>query len=155
MRMDDKFIIPAPRAAVWGSLIDPHVVGACFPGCVSVEIVSPTSYRATIEVVVGPIKTDFFLLVALKEQVDLEHIRTLTRGEGATASLVAAKTVVRLMAIDEASTEVQYTLDVAIGGPIGELVLGIFRKNAKSLAGQFAQDFRDAVLKRAALAQSA
>jgi carbon monoxide dehydrogenase subunit G len=27
MRMEEKFIIPAPRAAVWGSLIDPHVVG--------------------------------------------------------------------------------------------------------------------------------
>jgi carbon monoxide dehydrogenase subunit G len=154
--MEDKFIVQAPRTLVWEALIDPNVVGACIPGCASVETVSPTRYRATIRVEVGPIKAQFNLLVELKEQLEFEKIRTLTRGdEGSKASIITAESVVHLTAIEQAVTEIWYASDVTIAGRLGKFGFGIIQKKAKSLGQQFSQAFCDKVLARAALAQSA
>jgi len=59
MRIEDRFVVAAPREQVWIAIKDPAVVAPCIPGCLGVEVISPTLYKAKIRVQVGPIKADF------------------------------------------------------------------------------------------------
>ena len=59
MRIEDRFVIAAPRERVWVAIKDPAIVAPCIPGCHGVEVVSPVLYKAKIRVQVGPIKAEF------------------------------------------------------------------------------------------------
>jgi uncharacterized protein len=68
MRIEDRFVVPAPKALVWQAITDPALVAKCVPGCETVEVLSPTLYRATVKVEIGPIKARFNLTVEVKVQ---------------------------------------------------------------------------------------
>lgn len=144
MKIEGDFEVEAPRAEVWDKIRDPQIMGACIPGCESVEQVDDTSYRAQVSVKVGPIKARFNLLVEVLEE-QLEHtILSRTSGEeGTRASVVNSDNVVRLADTDSGGTRVDYSADVSVTGRLGKFGLGIFRKKADQLAGQFVANFRE------------
>ena len=51
--------------------------------------------------------------------------------------------VVRLSDTDSGGTRVDYVADVSVTGRLGKFGLGIFRKKADQLAGQFVVNFRE------------
>ena len=73
MRIEDRFVVAAPRERVWIAIKDPAVVAPCIPGCLGVEVISPTLYKAKIRVQVGPIKADF----NVDGQVDVDDLGIL------------------------------------------------------------------------------
>ena len=50
--------------------------------------------------------------------------------------------MLRLRALGEAGTEVHYVSEVSLVGRLGKFGLGIMKKKAKSLGGEFAAAFR-------------
>lgn len=142
MRIEDSFEVAAPIEHVWAAIVDPVVIGACLPGCRSIETLGPTSYRAVVGVELGPIKALFNLQVELREQRPPSFVATVTRGEeGTRASTLQAKSTLRLEAID-GGTRVAYASDVALVGRLGKFGLGVMRKKAESLGRSFAETFR-------------
>jgi carbon monoxide dehydrogenase subunit G len=146
MRIEDQFVVPAPPAKVWQAITDPVTVAPCVPGCEHIEVVSPTQYRATVKIEIGPIKARFNLTVEVKEEVACREIRSVTRGEeGTKASVVTAENVLRLVPTPDGGTTVHYVSDVTVAGRLGKFGFGIMQKKAKTLGEDFAKAFRDTV----------
>lgn len=143
MKIDGSFTVSAPRHRVWAAIRNPDTVGPCIPGCKSIEVISPTLYKAQVGVSVGPIKASFNLDVeVIDEKVPVE-VTTRTRGEeGTRASTVSAESRLVLDEIGEAETLVRYESDVSVVGRLGKFGLGIMKKKAASLGAEFADNVR-------------
>jgi uncharacterized protein len=146
MRIEDRFIVRAPRERVWVAIKDPGVVAPCIPGCQNVEVINPTLYKAKIRVQVGPIKADFNVNVEIISETWTEEIRSRTRGEeGGRASSLSAENTLRLTALNDHETEVFYASEATVVGRLGKFGLGIMKKKAESLGREFASAFKEKV----------
>ena len=146
MRIEDRFVVAASRERVWIAIRDPAVVAPCIPGCLGVEVVSPTLYKAKIRVQVGPIKADFNVDVEIVAETPPEEVRSRTRGEeGSRASSLFAENTLRLTALSETETEVFYASEAGVVGRLGKFGLGVMKKKAESLERDFAQAFKQKV----------
>lgn len=142
MKIEDSFHVRAPIDKVWRFITDPDQVAPCLPGCEKVEVTGPNTYRASIRVALGPIKTTFQVNVELTEQQPPHFAASTTRGEeGGKASTLSARSELRLRAIDESSTEVHYSSDVSVFGRLGKYGLGMMKKRAETIGGEFAKAF--------------
>lgn len=143
MKIENRFSVAAPQARVWAAITDPDVVGPCVPGCKSIEVMSPTLFKALVGVAVGPIKADFNLEVEVLDQAPPVEVTTKTRGEeGSMASRVKADSLVRLEAVGPRETAVCYASEISVVGRLGKFGLGVMKKKAESLGAQFADSFR-------------
>jgi carbon monoxide dehydrogenase subunit G len=141
VRLEGAFPVPAPLPEVWAAILDPEVVGPCIPGCGAIEVLSPTDYRATVRVAIGPIGTSFNLVVSVTETVEHARVASTTRGEeGSRASLLSASSVLTLRALEDGRTELAYASDVSVSGRLGKFGLGLMRKKAAELADAFARN---------------
>jgi len=143
MRIEDRFIVAAPRSQVWAAIIDPTIVAPCVPGCQAITVASPILYKAKIRVQLGVIKADFNVEVELTAQMPPEELRSRARGEeGGRASSISAENVLRLVARSADETEVSYASDVSVVGRLGKFGLGVMRKKAEGLGRDFAAAFK-------------
>jgi carbon monoxide dehydrogenase subunit G len=146
MKIEERFVIAAPIESVWAFIRDPDRVAPCIPGCESVETISPSRYRSTIAVVLGPIKARFNVIVELTEEHPPHRMVCTTRGEeGSRASVMSAQSELVLTAINDKQTEVDCTSDVSIVGRLGRFGLGIMKKRASQLAVEFAAAMQEKV----------
>ena len=144
MKIEQTFRVSATIERVWRMITDPEQVGPCVPGCQSIEVTGPTTYKTSVKVALGPIKTTFHVDVEVTEERPPIYAASITRGEeGGRASKLTAKSELRLVAIDPGETEVSYRSDIAIAGRLGRYGLGIMRKKAKTYGEQFAVAFRE------------
>jgi carbon monoxide dehydrogenase subunit G len=143
MRIEDRFVVAAPRERVWVAIKDPAIVAPCIPGCQGVEVVSPLLYKAKIRLQVGPIKAEFNVDVEIVSETPLEEVRSRTRGEeGSRASSLSAENTLRLTALSEQETEVSYSSEAVVVGRLGKFGFGIMKKKAESLGRDFANAFK-------------
>jgi uncharacterized protein len=146
MRVEGRFVVGAPRERVWTAIKDPAVVAPCVPGCQSVEVVSPTLYKARIRVEVGPFKADFNVNVEIISETAPEEVRSRTRGEeGGRASSLSAENTLRLAALGDNETAVFYASEATVVGRLGKFGLGVMKKKAESLGRDFAVAFKQKV----------
>lgn len=139
MKIDERFAVSAPIDEVWAFIRDPQTVAPCVPGCVSVEVLSETSYRSTIGIAIGPIKARFNVVVQITEEIPPGRLVCVTKGEeGSKASVISATSEMLLTAVGDKSTEIAYSSEVFIVGRLGKFGLGIMKKRAGQLAEEFA-----------------
>jgi carbon monoxide dehydrogenase subunit G len=142
MDVEGSFTIPAPRDRVWALITDPKIMARCIPGCESIAVQSPTSYKATIKLALGVFKMTFNVVVDVTEEVPPERVFSTTRGEeGSKASIISAKNRLELVALDPGSTEVRYASSVMLTGRLGKFGLGMMRKKADGVAAEFGAAF--------------
>ncbi|WP_170760833.1 FAD binding domain-containing protein [Ruegeria lacuscaerulensis] len=143
MQIDDGFDIDMSRASVWEHVRDPQLMVRCIPGCVDIEQIDPTHYRAAVQISLGLIKAHFDLMVEVTREDPPNAIYAITRGdEGTRASVVSADTVVRLTDLPGGGTRVDYESEVHVTGRLGKFGLGMMRKKAAILGEEFAEQFR-------------
>ncbi len=146
MLIEDIFTLKASQEDVWRAIMDPEIVAPCVPGCEGVEVLGPNSYLAKVKVKVGPIKAEFRLNIKITQQTPPSEMLSSTRGEeGSKASVVQAENILRLRQIDDNTTEVFYSSEVALVGRLGKFGFGFMKKKAKTLGDEFAEAFRRAV----------
>jgi carbon monoxide dehydrogenase subunit G len=142
VKIEGKFNVRAPIETVWSLITDPSQVGPCLTGCDKVEITGPNTYKASIKVALGPIKTTFDVIVELTEQRPPTFAASLTRGdEGGKASTLTARSELRLRTLEAGDTEVSYSSEVSIFGRLGKYGLGVMKKKAEALGSDFAKAF--------------
>ena len=56
MELTGANTLPVPRERVWEALFDPDVLKASIPGCESVEVIAPGTWRVVVIAAVGPVK---------------------------------------------------------------------------------------------------
>jgi len=142
MKIENTFVVHAPRDLVWRHIVDPRRMVSCVPGCESIEQKDPRNYRATVRIEVGPIKSKFNLDVSVDVEEPPSLVVSTTRGEeGTRASTLSSTNRLELRALDERTTEVAYSADVTVVGRLGRFGLGMMKKKAESLGGSFARAF--------------
>ncbi|MBM3509133.1 MAG: hypothetical protein FJX61_03210 [Alphaproteobacteria bacterium] len=143
MQIAETFAVAAPIERVWQFITDPTAVAPCVPGCQSYEVLGPKTYKATVKIALGPIKTTFNVIVDLTAEQPPTFLASTARGEeGGKASTLTAQNELRLAADGPSATTVSYTSEVALVGRLGKFGLGIMKKKAKTIGEEFAVAFR-------------
>ncbi|MDR2187784.1 MAG: carbon monoxide dehydrogenase subunit G [Azonexus sp.] len=138
MYIERTFIVDSPLQRTWDFLNEPEKVGACLPGCHTVEVVGPGKYKATVGLKVGPIKAGFNVEVETIEQTPPVYSVYTMRGDDKDGgSKVSAESTVSLKDIDGVRTEITYASKVQIVGKLGKFAGGVMDKFADSINAKF------------------
>ena len=146
MKIENSFVVPAPRERVWRFIQSAEEVGACVPGCESVAVAGEGRFKAKVKVKIGPIKALFNFDIARLEEQPMESATYSTRGEeGGRASRLSARSLLTLRAIDEGETEITYASEISVSGRLGRFGAGVMKKKADDIGGQFANAVRERI----------
>ena len=86
MEIEKTLGVPAPAARVWQLLLDPQAMSACVPGMQSIEVVSPTEYKALMAVKIAFVSAKFKLKTTIVEQRAPHYLRAEGTGEDASVA---------------------------------------------------------------------
>jgi len=148
MDMKGEERIPAPREAVWEALNDPEVLKACIPGCQTLEKTSDTSFSATVQAKVGPVKAKFAGDVTLSDIDPPNGYKISGEGKGGAAGFAKGGAVVSLTQ-DGSDTVLSYEVDANVGGKLAQIGSRLIDSTAKKMAGEFFSKFSEEVSARA------
>jgi len=152
MQMNEVQRVPAPQDKVWAALNDPTILKACIPGCQSLEMTSPTDMTATVVVKVGPVKANFSGKVTLSDLDPPNGYRISGEGSGGVAGFAKGGATVELAADGPDATNLHYVVDAHIGGKLAQLGSRLVDATAKKLAGDFFENFAQALAEAAPVA---
>lgn len=140
MKISGSAVVTAPLQRVWDALQDPAVLVRTIPGCEALETVGPDVYRMTVSAGVASIKGVYQGQVTLADPEPPTSFTLRAQGQGAPGT-VDATVRVRLSAIADDQTQVDYDADAVVGGMIG----GVGQRMITSVAKKTAAEFFDAV----------
>ncbi|WP_045234273.1 SRPBCC family protein [Deinococcus pimensis] len=144
MRLEGTHAIRAPREQVWAALNDPEVLARCVPGARDVERDGPDSYRARLELAVGPVKGVYQGKVKLTDLVPPESM-TLSVEAKAPVGIVKAVGEVRLEERGE-ETLVHWAGTPQLAGTLatlgGRLIGGVAKQQADVFFGKLDAEVR-------------
>ncbi|RLT39135.1 MAG: hypothetical protein DWI61_05840 [Chloroflexi bacterium] len=129
--------IKAAQQSVWDFLTDPEKVSQCAPGVNAFEVVEPgKKFRAGVEVGFGSIKAKFLMDVEWTT-LDEPNVAALRAQGRAPASAVEARSEMRLSALPDGSTDLNWTADVDIMGTIASLATRLAPTVTRKLSADF------------------
>ncbi len=145
MLLKDSFTVPAPVESVWDLLQDVPRIGACVPGVDTLAQTAPDVYQGALKVKVGPISAAFQGAVRFTERIPQERIVAEVDGQDkASASLVKATFTGTLRAV-EGGTRVDYEVDVALRGRLGQFGAAVVQATAKKMTAEFARRLQEMI----------
>lgn len=128
--------IAASREAVWAALFDVEALKACIPGCKELERTSPTSFKAKVQLKVGPVSATFAGTVELQDIDAPQGCRIVGQGNGGVAGFAKGASEVTLAA-DGEETVLSYVARAEIGGKLASLGGRLVQATSRKLADQF------------------
>ena len=136
MKIEGRFIFPAPSREVWDLLTDPHSLQHCTPGCKKLTEMGIDEFEATMEVGIGPIKGTFHGKIQMKEKEPPRSYRLVIEGSGA-AGFVRGEGALTLQPESDDTTAVLVSGDGQVGGIMAGVGQRLVEGVAKQLMGQF------------------
>lgn len=136
MDISGEYFIPMPRHRVWAALNDPALVRTCIPGCKTLERISPTAMRGTVEVKVGPLTAVFRGTLTQSEIEVPSAVRLTAEGDGATAGFAKGTADVTLIP-EDSGTRLRYVAHAEVGGKLATVGGRLVDTAAKHMADQF------------------
>ena len=146
MDLTGEYRIPADKQRVWQALNDPEVLQASIPNCESIEKLSDTEMRASVNAKVGPLKAKFDGKVTLSN-LDPPNSYTLSgEGQGAGGVGFAKGSVdVKLAEAEDGATVLSYAVSAQVGGKLAQigsrLIDSVAQQQAKLFFAAFVQQF--------------
>ncbi len=138
MYVERAFVLDMPLQRAWTFLNEPQEVGRCLPGCHTVELVEPGTYKASVGFRAGPVKASFDVQIVTAEERPPEFAAYTMRGADRDGgSKVSAECTLALAALDARRTQVTYTSKAHIVGRLGKFAGGIMQKFADGINDQF------------------
>ena len=145
MEMKGEYRIPASREKVWDALNDPEVLRDCIPGAKSLEKISDTEMKATVEAKVGPVKAAFTGQVTLSN-IDPPNGYTITgESKGGVAGFAKGGADVALAGDGPDATVLTYVAKAQVGGKLAQIGGRLVDATAKQMADQFFSAFAEKV----------
>jgi hypothetical protein len=136
MKIEGRFIFPAPSQEVWNLLTDPQSLQHCTPGCKQLTEIGSDEFEATMEVGIGPIKGTFHGKISMKEKTPPCSYRLIVEGSGA-AGFVRGEGALTLQNEGSDQTAVHVSGDGHVGGVMAGVGQRLVEGVAKQLMGQF------------------
>lgn len=141
MEIEKTLAIAAPPARVWALLLDPEVMGGCVPGMQSIEVVSPTEYKAVMAVKIAFISAKFRLRTVIVEQRAPFYLRCEGTGEDASvASSLKQQSEMSLAEQPDGGTELRMKVKVDVLGRLGSFGLSVMKTKADRMWDEFGQN---------------
>lgn len=144
MKLENSFEVPASADEAWALLMDVPRIIPCMPGARLTETVDETSWKAQMDVRLGPIALTFATDVKRNEADAAARRATLsarareTRGRGGGQA-----TIESTLSPTDDGTRVDIVTDLSLSGPVAQYGRGIIEDVSKQLVGSFADCLRD------------
>ena len=135
MKVEGERTGAAPRGGGWGLLNDPGGLQRATPGGKELQPIGDDTYRAVIELAVGPVRGTFEGKISITEKVPPERVTMIVEGSGRPGTL-KARGELQLVA-QNGSTLVRYTGDAQVTGVLMSVGHRLFGGVAKEMAGKF------------------
>lgn len=144
---EERFEVAVPAEAVWEFLVDPARLAPCLPGCQSLEVVDPSTYRVTLSVKIGFLSTTQDMRMTVVEQDRPRRLVAVGRGEDRRlGSQVDVRSTLELSpGATAGATVVHYRSEVKVLGRLGSVGDAVMKVKAAELAGEFATRVRTAI----------
>jgi uncharacterized protein len=136
VNLDGSAVLSADPERVWSVITDPAVLARTIPGCESLEQVGDDEYRMNVSVGVGAIRGTYAGEVKLTDQQRPSSYVMHASGAGAPGNARATVTI-NLEQADGGKTNLTYSADAVIGGPVAGVGQRMITGVAKRMAGQF------------------
>lgn len=138
MQLVHEFSVQAPLSLAWKALTDIPAVASCIPGA-QIDGREGDEYQGRVEVRVGPVKLGLQGAATVVSQDDDGHelvVRGFARdrnGQGTTAVTIT----LNAQAGDSATTGVQVTTDLELGGRVAQFGSGVVSQVSGRIIKQF------------------
>lgn len=139
MRIENEFEVVAPPEVAWDLLMDVPRVIPCMPGATLDEVVDGSTWKATMEVKLGPIGLTFAADVRREEVDEAAHRVKLattareTRNRGRAQATISS----RLASLD-GRTKVELVTDLTLSGTVAQYGRGMIQDISAQLVSSFA-----------------
>jgi len=139
MQLENRFDVAASPEAAWTLLNDVPAVLPCMPGAELLEVVDPDSWKARMQVRLGPISLQFLADLS-RETTELQERRAVisvdareARGRGKASATITST-------VEEATggSRVSIVTELALRGPLAQYGRPIVAPVAEQLTEQFA-----------------
>jgi uncharacterized protein len=135
VNLDGSAVLSAAPEQVWSALTDPAVLGRTIPGCESLKQVGEDSYTMVVSAGVGAIRGRYAGEVQLSD-LDFPKSYVLhASGSGGPGSVRATVTIE--LTANGSGTELRYSADAVVGGPVAGVGQRMITGVAKRMADQF------------------
>jgi len=135
MKLQGTATLHADRERVFAALTDPGVLSRCIPGCESLDLIGEDSYKMTVSAGVGAIRGRYDGQVTLTDLVRPDGYVMNARGAGAAGTVDATCRID--LTDDGEQTQLAYSADATVGGPVAGVGQRMISAVAKRMAGQF------------------
>ena len=135
MKIQGTATLHADRERVFSALIDPEVLARCIPGVESLDLTGDNSYKMTVSAGVGAIRGRYDGQVTLTELSRPDGYVMNARGAGGAGTVDATCRIE--LTEDGEQTQLSYSADATVGGPVAGVGQRMISGVAKRMAGQF------------------
>lgn len=135
MEISGLYTFGAPPERVWDLLMQPEVIGACIPGCETLEPEGEDRYHARLTVALAAICGTYDGTVVMSDKVPPLSYRLAVEGQGKPGCVKGSATIV--LRPDEAGTIVEVTGTVQTTGPIARLGQRLIAGVSKMMQDRF------------------
>lgn len=136
MNLDGSAVLSAPPEKVWSVITDPAVLARTIPGCETLEQVGDDEYKMNVSVGVGAIRGTYAGEVRLSDKEHPKSYVMHASGAGAPGN-ARAQVTINLDDAGDGKTNLTYSADAVIGGPVAGVGQRMITGVAKRMAGQF------------------
>jgi uncharacterized protein len=136
VNLDGSAVLSAPPEQVWSVITDPAVLARTIPGCETLEQVGDDEYKMNVSVGVGAIRGTYAGEVKLSDKQHPTSYVMHASGAGAPGN-ARAQVTINLEPADGGKTNLTYSADAVIGGPVAGVGQRMITGVAKRMAGQF------------------
>ena len=136
MNLDGSAVLSASPEQVWSVITDPAVLARTIPGCETLEQVGDDEYKMNVSVGVGAIRGTYAGEVKLSDKQHPTSYVMHASGAGAPGN-ARAQVTINLEPADGGKTNLAYSADAVIGGPVAGVGQRMITGVAKRMAGQF------------------
>ena len=135
MKVEGTYTLPAPRQKVWDLLNDPKVLARTTPGIKTLEPAGGDTFKATIEVGVGPVKGTYAGQVSIENKTAPERMTLKIEGGGKPGTIRATGEL--HLEEQNGTTVVAYTGDAQVTGLVASVGHRLIGGVAKQMVGEF------------------
>jgi carbon monoxide dehydrogenase subunit G len=136
VNLDGSAVLTGSPEEVWAVITDPAVLARTIPGCETLERVGDDEYRMNVSVGVGAIRGTYAGEVKLSDQQRPTSYVMHASGAGAPGN-ARAQVTINLEPAGDGKTNLTYSADAVIGGPVAGVGQRMITGVAKRMAGQF------------------
>lgn len=135
MQIKGNFVVPSDKAKTWNFVSTPEKIVTCLPGLQESRI-EGNKIIARIKAGVGFIKGTFAVTCVIAENDTTNyHAKLVISGSGAASSF-NADVFIELKDAASGGSEIVYTSDARVSGPLGSLASSMVEGAAKKMVDQ-------------------